>query len=108
MSEKGNSPSLHVSVRLIDSGGSALLAKADVAGSKMTINGFSVMDGKDGKGPWVAEPSMKAGSGYVRVLEITDRATRDIFTRVILEAYGKAVADRAANPSDPSDTDFPI
>ena len=103
-----STPSLRVSIRLIESGGSALLAKADVAGAKMTINGFSVMASKDGKGPWVAEPSMKAGSGYVKVLEITDRAVKDAITRAILEAYGKAVADRAANPSDQAETDFPI
>ena len=103
-----NAPSsLRVSIRIVDSGGSALLAKADIAGAKMTINGFAVMAGKDGKGPWVAEPSMKAGSGYVKVVEITDRAVKDTITRAILEAYGKAVADRDANPTDQAE-DFPI
>lgn len=88
-----------VSIRIIDSG-SSLLAKADVTGAKMTINGFSVMAGKDNKGPWVSEPSMKAGSGFVKVVEIFDKPTKDNITKIILEAYQKAIADRGAAPVD--------
>jgi len=86
-----------VSIRLIDSN-SSLLAKADVTGAKMTINGFSVMAGKDGKQPWVSEPSVKQGSGFVKIVEITDKNTKDAITKIILEAYQKAIADRGAAP----------
>lgn len=87
-----------VSIRLIDSG-SSLLAKADVTGAKMTINGFSVMQGKDGKPNWVNEPSVKQGSGFVKVVEIFDRPTKDLLAKLILEAFQKAVADRGAAPT---------
>lgn len=94
-----------VSIRLIDSG-SSLLAKADVTGARMTINGFSVMAGKDGKGPWVSEPSVKQGSGFVKVVEITDRTAKDGLTKLILEAYHKAVADRGAAPAGDDEAVF--
>jgi DNA-binding cell septation regulator SpoVG len=94
-----------VSVRLIDTG-SALLGKADVQGQKMTINGFSIMAGKDGKPPWVAEPSTKAGSGFVKVVEITDKATKDLITKLVLEAYQKAVAERGAMPEGDEEAAF--
>ena len=87
-----------VSIRLIDSG-SSLLAKADVTGAKMTINGFSVMAGKDGKAPWVAEPAVKQGSGFVKIVEITDKATKDAITKLVIEAYSKAIADRETLPT---------
>lgn len=87
--------SFKVSIRLIDSG-SSLLAKADVTGAKMIINGFSVMAGKDGKTPWVSEPSVKQGSGFVKIVEITDKSTKDLLAKLILEAYNKAIADRGA------------
>jgi len=94
-----------VSIRLIDSG-SSLLAKADVTGAKMTINGFSVMAGKDNRGPWVAEPSVKQGSGFVKIVEITDKNTKDAITKIILEAYQKAVSDRGAAPSGEDEPAF--
>lgn len=94
-----------VSIRLIDSG-SSLLAKADVAGARMTINGFSVMAGRDGKGPWVSEPSVKQGSGFVKVVEITDRAAKEGISKLILEAYQKAVADRGAAPAGEEESLF--
>lgn len=87
-----------VSIRLIDSG-SSLLAKADVTGARMTINGFSVMAGKDGKPPWVSEPSVKQGSGFVKVVEIHDKTAKDAISKLVLEAYQKAVADRGASPA---------
>lgn len=82
-----------VSIKLIDSQ-SSLLAKADVAGAKMNLNGFSIIAGKDGKEPWVSEPSVKAGSGWTKIIEITDRALRDQISKAILEAYARARADR--------------
>jgi DNA-binding cell septation regulator SpoVG len=91
-----------VSLRLIESG-SALLAKADVSGRVMTINGFSVMQGKDGKPNWVAEPSVKQGSGFVKIVEITCKSTRETINRLILEAYSKAVSERQAAPQNESD-----
>lgn len=87
-----------VSIRLIESG-SSLLAKADVTGARMTINGFSVMSGKDGKGPWVAEPAVKQGSGFVKIVEIHDKSAKDAITKAVIEAYQKAVADRGAAPA---------
>jgi len=92
MSENKPSP-FKVSIKLVQ-GNNALLAKADVAGAKMTINGFSVLSGKDGKGPWVAPPQMKVGSGYVKIVEITDKATNDVISKLVLEAYGKALSER--------------
>lgn len=88
-----------VSIRLIDNG-SSLLAKADITGSKLTINGFSVMAGKDGKEPWIAEPSIKQGSGWLKIVEIFDKPTKDVITKAVLAAYDKAVADRGEVSTD--------
>ncbi|MBF0548768.1 MAG: hypothetical protein HQM08_30375 [Candidatus Riflebacteria bacterium] len=90
-----NKSPFKVSIRLI-SGNSSLLAKADVTGAKMTINGFSVMAGKDGK-PWVSEPSMKQGSGYLKIAEITDKPTRDLISKLVLEGYHKTLAERGGD-----------
>lgn len=93
-----------VSIRIINSG--SLLAKADVTGAKMNINSFSVMAGKDNKGPWVSEPSFKQGSGFVKIVEIFDKPTKDAITKAILEAYEKAVSDRGETPSGAEESAF--
>lgn len=82
-----------VSIRVID-GNSSLLGKADVTGAKMTINGFSIMQGKDGKPNWVSEPAVKQGSGFTKMIEIFDRPLKDAITKAILEAYARAVSER--------------
>jgi len=100
-----NKSPFKISVRLIESG-SSLLGKADVQGAKMNINSFSIMARKDGKPPWVSEPSVKQGSGFVKIVEITDKATKDTLTKLILEAYNRAIADRGeastGNDSEPA------
>ncbi|MBF0548181.1 MAG: hypothetical protein HQM08_27340 [Candidatus Riflebacteria bacterium] len=98
MSENKTSP-FKVSIRLI-SGNSSLLAKADVTGKTMTINGFSIMAGKDGKAPWVAPPSMKQGSGYLKIIEFTDKATGDAVSKAVLDAYKESIEERADSNDD--------
>ena len=90
-----------VSVKLV-SGNNSLLAKADVIGAKMNINGFSVMQGKDGKPNWVSEPAMKQGSGYMKIVEITDKTTKDQISKLILDAYQKALTDHPSEFNEDS------
>lgn len=86
-----------ISIRLIDSN-SSLLAKADLQGQKFNLNGFSIMQGKDNRPNWISEPSTKAGSGWVKSIEVTDKALREQISKAILEAYEKAIADRGEAP----------
>ncbi|MBF0548163.1 MAG: septation protein SpoVG family protein [Candidatus Riflebacteria bacterium] len=102
MSTENKASPFKVSIRLI-SGNNSLLAKADVIGKTMNINGFSVMANKKDGAPWVAEPSMKSGSGYVKIVEITDKATKEAITKSVLDAYKKAVEER----TDSNDNDEP-
>ena len=97
--QMSNSP-FKVSIRLIESN-SALLAKANVQGAKMNLNGFSVIAGKGDKGPWVIEPSFMADSGFVKAVEIHNKALKDTISKLILEEYEKAVTEReSAQPCD--------
>ncbi len=89
---------LQVAIRLIETG-SALLAKADVAGAKMNINGFSVMRGKDGS-IFVTEPSVKQGSGWLKVVEIHDKPTAKQIKDAVIAAYNKAIEQRQTCSDD--------
>jgi len=92
MSEETTSGNgLRVAIRLLETG-SALLAKADVAGAKMNINGFSVMRGKEGI--FVTEPAVKQGSGWLKVVEIHDKNTAQQIKEAVISAYNKAVEQR--------------
>jgi DNA-binding cell septation regulator SpoVG len=85
---------LKVSIRILDTN-SALLAKADVTGQIFTINGFSVMRGKENI--FVAEPAIKQGSGWLKVIEIHNKKTATAIREAILSAYEKAVEQAASN-----------
>lgn len=85
--------SYKVNIRLVTSDN--VLATANVSSAKMSINGFLVMAGRDGKPNWVSEPAMKQGSrGYLKIVEFTDRATKEMISTLILNAYQKALVDR--------------
>jgi DNA-binding cell septation regulator SpoVG len=94
-----------VSVRLIN-GNTSLIGKADVTGKTMTINGFSIMAGKDGKPNWVTEPASKVGQNFVKVVEIFDKPTKDAISKAVLEAYQKAMSDRSENPGGADEAAF--
>lgn len=102
MNDNKQSP-FRVSIRLV-SNNNSLLAKADVMGKIMNINGLSVMAGRDGKEPWVSEPSIRQGSGWLKVVEITDKSVKEAISKAVLEAYNKAIADR---PPDNFNEDEP-
>ena len=72
----------------------------------ITVKGFKVMKGKEGKGSWLAMPSQKikdkktGGEVWIETVEISDKKIKDDFSAEILKQYHTMLAKVESKASD--------